>query len=605
MKFPVTIINTLKTWIRDISMKQKIQLISIGCLVLLVLASYFIQKLQIVNYNHLLQDSVSASLNYANNDLTEKLENTNQLSYAILSDASLQSMLGALKKSPPNTLRAEYYTQITSSLHSYFQNHQKDFISYISLYTDSFACHTNAKKAGALNEEQIESILSSAQSANGKAVWVTDYAPTHGLILTREIRQYENLTLDPLGTLVLCINLDAMLSSCPMFISYDSFYYLIEDSSDQLIYSTMGNNITLPDSFQDNQGDRYQLVKINRHWFFALQGEFYQKGWKYTCLVSYDSIYQTLQNNLRLSVLLLIGCIVLITLFSRKLIESYTQHFGYLIKKMQHFASSKDSLTNFDFESTYDYSGRKDEVGMLHQQFDQMAHQISDLVELNYTKELLVKEAQLNALEMQINPHFLYNTLESINWRAKAIGASTISLMVESLGNLFRAILHKSGDSFTIQEEIALVENYLNIQKCRFESMLNCKIEVNPVLYPSRVPKMIIQPLVENAILHAMENLIEECFIEISILTKEDKLQIFVRNTGSLFEDHLLEKLQNETVIAKGFGIGLLNIDKRIKLMFGPSYGLTLYNENEMAVALITMPYTEQEEKNYVETDYC
>lgn len=605
MKYSLSITNALKIWIRDISMKQKIQLISIGCLTLLALASYFIHRIQINNYNHLLQDSVSASLNYANNDLTEKLENAYQLSYTILSDARLQSTLGALKKSPPNTLRAEYYTQITSSLHSYFQEHQKDFISYISLYTDSFACHTNAKKAGVLTDEQISSIQSSARAANGKAVWVTDYAPTHGLILTREIRQYEELTLAPLGTLILCIDLDKMLSSCPMFISYDSFYYLIEDASEQLIYSTLGNNIPLPATLEDDQDDGYQLVEINRHWFFALRGEFYQKGWTYTCLVSYDNIYHTLQNNIRLSVLLLIACIIMITLISRRLIENYTRHFGYLIQKMQSFASSKDSLTNFDFESAYDYSNRKDEVGMLHQQFDQMAHQISDLVELNYTKELLVKDAQLNALEMQINPHFLYNTLESINWRAKTIGASTISLMVESLGNLFRAILHKSGDSFTIREEIALVENYLNIQKCRFESMLSCSIEADPSLYSSRVPKMIIQPLVENAILHSMDNLIEECFIKISILTQKDKLYIYVRNTGSLFEENLLENLQDNTATAKGFGIGLTNIDKRIKLMFGPSYGLTLYNENEMAVALITMPYAEEEGENHAETDHC
>lgn len=583
--------QSMKIWMRNLSMKHKIQLISIGCLLTLALVSLSINRIQISNYNRLLQDSVSASLNYAEDDLVEKLENAAQLSYTILSDASLQNRLGALQNTSPSTERAEHYTQITSTLHSYFQEHQKDFISYISLYTDAFPCHTSAKKAGALSQDQIAEILARSGQADGKPVWVTDYAASHGLILTREIRQYKDLSLDSLGTLVLCIDLDQMLKSCPMFASYDTFYYLIEDEEGHLIYSTMGNDIRLPDSLEKNPASGYQLVQIGRHWYFALRGRFYQKGWEYTCLVSYDSIHRTMTDNMLISILIVIACIMLIALVSKRLIESYTRHFDHLIQKMQNFARSKDSLIHFEYEKIYDYTGRTDEVGMLHQQFDRMAHQISDLVELNYAKELLVKEAQLKALEMQINPHFLYNTLESINWRAKAIGASKISLMVESLGNLFRAILQKSGESFTIREEIGLVENYLTIQKCRFESMLNYRIQAEPALCNAQIPRMVIQPLVENAISHAMENLIEECFVEILIERKTETLYIQVRNSGSRFEKGLLEKLQNGEITPKGFGIGLLNIDKRIRLMFGPGYGLSLYNENNMAVALVTVPY--------------
>lgn len=134
---------------------------------------------------------------------------------------------------------------------------------------------------------------------------------------------------------------------------------------------------------------------------------------------------------------------------------------------------------------------------MLHRQFDKMAAQISSLVKENYTKELLVKEAQLKALEMQINPHFLYNTLESINWRAKVIKATVISQMVESLGNLFRAILSHNGQNFTIEEELALVNDYLTIQKCRFGSRLICSINGGTQqLSGICVPKLSIQPLV-------------------------------------------------------------------------------------------------------------
>ncbi len=593
------LISSCQHLIRNLSMKYKIQLISICGLILLAVASVFITNILLQNYNNLLIDSVSASLDYANEDLTEKLDNAYQLSYTILADSSLQQRLYELKNISGTTERAGYYTQLNSRLQSYYLEHQKDYISYISLYTDAFTCHTSPKKAGGLNSSQIEAILSAAHEEHGKAVWITDYTSGHGLILTREIRRYQNLSLETLGTIVICINLDGMLNSCPMFTSYDSFYYLIEDEHRQIIYNSIGDTITLPSSLFDSYADSYKLVKLDHHWYFSMRGELYQKGWHYTCLVSYDRIHNTLRSYNLISFTLILCCGLIIVLVSRYLIRTFTRHFDYLILKMKRFGESKDSLTNFEPDSRYGYENRKDEIGMLHQQFDHMASQISELVESNYTKELLVKEAQLKALEMQINPHFLYNTLESINWRAKAIGASKISLMVEAMGNLFRAILSKSDDTFTIKQELALVSDYLTIQKCRFDARLSYHILTNSSLDHARVPKMIIQPLVENAVSHAMETLIEECVIEIAIQKSEDNLHIFVKNTGSQFEENLLEKLKNKVIKPKGFGIGLLNIDNRVKLMFGPVYGLKLYNEADMAVALISLPYTTEKEIGY------
>lgn len=95
-----------------------------------------------------------------------------------------------------------------------------------------------------------------------------------------------------------------------------------------------------------------------------------------------------------------------------------------------------------------------------------------------------------------------------------------------------------------------------------------------------------------------MENMLGICRIDISIMQNDHFLEIRVGNTGSQFEENLLEKLRSQVVIPKGFGIGLLNIDKRVKLMFGEAYGITLYNKNDMAVALVTLPYTNKTEKN-------
>lgn len=586
--------------LRNLSIKHKIQLISIGCLLSLALVSLLLTHMLTRNYNRLLQDSVSASLRYANNDLTEKLDNALQLSYTILADASLQNRLIRLKTPSQNTERAEHYVQINSMLHSYYLNHQKDYISDISLYTSAFHCHTNAQKAAGFTTQQLDGILQAAKEAAGKAVWITDYTASQGLILCREIRQYKDLTLDNLGTLILCIDISEMLNSSPLFSGYDSFYYLIEDEKGSVFYTTLPESLAGSASFSDSQ--KQSLLHFNGHWYLSMTGSLRQNDWRYTCLVSYDNIAHTLTSSRLLSAVLLFSCILLILLVSQKLIESFTMHFAFLIRKMQLFSSSKDALQAPVIQNGYDYAGRRDEIGMLHQQFDRMASQIGELIQKTYTQELLVKEAKLRALEMQINPHFLYNTLESINWRAKAIGASQISLMAESLGNLFRAILRPSADSFSLEEELSLVEHYLTIQKCRFESRLQYEISAPPDLLHQHLPRMILQPLVENAISHAMDSLAEVCLIRIDIRRRADFLEIRVSNTGSRFADRLLEKLYDGTITPRGSGIGLMNIDQRIRLMFPQAGQLRLYNdpvpfappEASTAIAEICIPCKNQ-----------
>ena len=119
------------------------------------------------------------------------------------------------------------------------------------------------------------------------------------------------------------------------------------------------------------------------------------------------------------------------------------------------------------------------------------------------------------------------------------------------------------------------------------------------------IPPLTIQPLVENAIHYGMEEMTEVCHIYLQIQVTDGIMMIQVRNEGSYFEKDLLEKLKNKSRSPHGFGIGLLNIDQRIKLLFGETYGLTLSNENNFAVATITLPYRKKEDEQHVKTTDC
>ena len=583
-----------RKWFSNLPLQKKIQLISISCLLLLTGSSILITGLLLRQYNDLVLDSVSASLSYANDDFSRRLDDMEKLTYTSLSDPTLQSQLSLSPSAAGSTQKADLYTRIKSRLHSYYQEHEQEYISWLSLYTSQFDCHTSTNKIRFLTDEQIDTILESAHKAAGKAVWITDSSNGGQLLLAREIRRYSDLSLQPLGTLIVGIDLDSMISSCSMFSEYDSFFYRITDEQGRFIYDSLSLNAAengdAGSTFRyRNTNGGHLLTIYSGHWYLSLSGQLTANGWQYHCLVSYDNIRNTMNAWRMTTVLLLLASCMLIVIASRFIIRSQTRHFGILIRKMQKFASSPDTLTAFSPESRYDYENRHDEIGMLHRQFDRMAVQISDLIESNYAKELLVKETRLRALEMQINPHFLFNTLESINWRAKAANVPAISQMTEALGNLFRAVLSRSGEHFTIAEELALVDHYLIIQKYRFGSRLVYSVDADPALMKIPVPKLTIQPLVENAVSHSMDSLCEECKIDVQVRRSNSLLEILVRNTGSSFENDLLSKLRDKTILPKGFGIGLLNIDRRLRLMYGRGC-LFLFNENHMATACIRLP---------------
>jgi two-component system sensor histidine kinase YesM len=198
-------------------------------------------------------------------------------------------------------------------------------------------------------------------------------------------------------------------------------------------------------------------------------------------------------------------------------------------------------------------------------------------------------------LENQINPHFLYNTLESINWRAKSVGANEIAIMVESLGALLRSTLSRKNNTITtIKSELDIVQSYICIMQIRFEEILTYSVEIPEDLYDVPLPKLSLQPLVENAIDYGLEEAAEACHIAITVSMEGDDVLITITNNGSQFPENLLQKLSSEELTPHGFGIGLLNIQKRLQLQFGQDYGLTLKNDEmeNLAIVEVRIPYS-------------
>ena len=212
--------------------------------------------------------------------------------------------------------------------------------------------------------------------------------------------------------------------------------------------------------------------------------------------------------------------------------------------------------------------------------------------------ELRGMNDRIKMLRQQINPHFLYNTLDTVNWLAQKYGAEDISAIARSLGQLFRSTISGQTDLIPLDEELAILNNYITIQKIRFKARLDFRLSVPDNASRILVPKLCIQPLVENALKYAMEYTDETCIIQVTVQEQEKDYVITVSNTGSQFEENLLWKIQNQEIIPQGSGVGLINIDSRLKLLYGTHYGLNIYNEDGMAVVMLSIP--KKQERTHV-----
>ena len=230
---------------------------------------------------------------------------------------------------------------------------------------------------------------------------------------------------------------------------------------------------------------------------------------------------------------------------------------------------------------------REDELGYLGKCFNKMSLEIDTLVNRVYKEELTRKEAELKALQAQINPHFLFNTLESINWMAQLNNVPEIRDMVTSLGSIMEASIGKGNPLIPLKQELKYVESYILIIKNRYGERLSYETEIDENLIRQQVPKLVLQPLVENAIYHGIDRSRKKGIIRLVVRKEEDSIYIEVMDNGKGMEAEELQLLNskfqevnpNYMLMGHRKGIGLENVNARIRLFFGPQYGLRVESE--------------------------
>lgn len=242
-----------------------------------------------------------------------------------------------------------------------------------------------------------------------------------------------------------------------------------------------------------------------------------------------------------------------------------------------------------------------DEIEDLGKSFNIMIVKLNELIQRVYKEQKEKRKAEMAALQANIKPHFLYNTLDTIHWMAKEYQADDIAKTVDALSNLFRIALSKGSENITISQEIHHVRSYLQIQKVRYEEMITYDIKVDEDCEHLLVQKLILQPLVENSIYHGIKQSRRNGKIAINVWKEEEEVYFSVEDNGLGMTPERLERIKEaiqQCKTEKDGAYGLVNVHQRILLNYGEPFGVYIESrENEGTLVLVRHPILTEEMK--------
>ncbi|WZL79345.1 histidine kinase [Eubacteriales bacterium mix99] len=282
--------------------------------------------------------------------------------------------------------------------------------------------------------------------------------------------------------------------------------------------------------------------------------------WNLFLQISSDELFHEVRKQSHIILLLCLSTLPIIFLAVSNIFQDIIKPINILVNKMHQMEIGETGVT-----MTWN---RSDEIGYLVSSFNKMSTEIDDLINRVYKEEIAFANAEIKALQTQINPHFLYNTLETINWKAQLEGVDEISDMVMALSNLMEAGIDRNGQKFvSLKQEMDYVENYTLLIQKRFGNKITFQKEMDPDTLEYPIPKLILQPLIENAIRHGIE--------------PKGKGRICL--TSGYEKDFLILQIMDD-------GVGILNVQRRIQLIYGNPYGLKIKSSPEGTKVIINLP---------------
>ena len=345
----------------------------------------------------------------------------------------------------------------------------------------------------------------------------------------------------------------------------------------------VSENIELKSSLKNKREEGIiNSVILEEKKYVAIYKKLRGLSWYVVSMIPYDFINSDIHSLRKEMILIGVIFILVILIFSYFLYSSIKVPLYNLLDKMKTVSKGDlKVLVNDEY---------KDEIGIISNNFDSMLFRINELIEKSKQQEIEKRDLEIRMLQAQINPHFLFNTLNSLKWTALMNQDYTVSEGLSSLAELLRNTIIDKNELITIKKEVENIKNYVVIQKIRYGNSFEVKYDIEEDLLENKIIKFILQPIVENSIIHGIDENKENQWINIKITSEKENILIIIEDNGKGFNSG--KNIKNN----KLSGIGWNNVDERIKLTFGLEYGALIESEiNRGTVVKIVIP------KNYKE----
>lgn len=460
----------------NIKFRNKILLVALIVAVILSTASVIASQYVAKTYNSLLYNQTARSLSYFSDELVSNMEIIANLSQNIAVDSVIQESLFLVDQAG---LDSWDYNYALSNIRRVLYRRISPNIINIAIFPNAgkeIVWRTDSEIA---SEEILQKAQEICDYNNGNVAWFSTGKNDNSILCMRQVRQIKNLSLKKLGYVVIRVNLHKIIENIVSSKYEDTSPYFINIRSHiQLIYSRDEDSAALNElsyKYLNGKREKYTIEKINNQRMFIVHTPVLPEtlDWVMTLGVSYDVVFHSIIFSNTIYIIIILLALILTMLLSEFLVKNITYHFNTLISKMERLKAG-----NFEIMKTKRRVGN-DELGLLNKYFDEMTVEFKKMIDDNYVKQLLIAQAQLKSLEQQINPHFLYNTLESIYWFAKRSGEKNITTMVEGLSILLRNNLSEQEDVIPLEKELLIVKSYIQIQQIRYSDSLTIEFDVD------------------------------------------------------------------------------------------------------------------------------
>jgi len=495
--------------------------------------------------------------------------------------------------------KSEFYRQITGNLTSKFYNDNRFEIAVFYLSDEPDRIYYTKQK-----ESKYIDIYKEEVAKEAHAITLQDSSDAHIRVINGKIYIIRNLytttNYTKFGTLILELNKDKLIDGIYLNKDYEFAFY-INDTNSMITYDTrlnLENHLGIINMLK-SEYSRTMNRKIMEKRDKPYTGMIYQQ--KYDdfhfgaiLIVNERVIFSELQDLYRVMFLIMMIIIPVFIYMIYFISHHITKPMGVMIEAAK-------SLEKGDIGMQVEGSTMPNtEFEVLKTSFNQMSSEIRYLFDYAYSEKLARKDAKIIALQSQINPHFLNNTLEMMNWQARMAGDVTVSKMIEALGTLLNYSMDRTNKKMiNLAEELRCVDAYCYIISMRFGKRLKIEKEVDHELLQLEVPQLILQPLIENAVVHGVEK-VKNGTIWIKVFREERNAILQIINTGKMItpedQDRVQRILEGKYEQSDGTegrheSLGIHNVNERIKLIYGEEYGLTIraIAEGETA-STITIP---------------